>query len=64
MKHKITPWNVGVGWILILALLLPMSVVATSYHTISIDGNNTDWDTDESFAASSSSTAYFTWDAD
>jgi len=64
MKHKITPWNVGVGWILILALLLPMSVVATSYNTISIDGNITGWATDESFAASSSSTAYFTWDAD
>jgi len=48
----------------ILFLVIFFGVVfATTYHTITIDGNN-DFDADETFSTSSSGyTAYVTWDA-
>ena len=47
---------------LTIALLLPLSAWATSYHTIAIDGTN-DFASDESVPGTSGSTWYFTWDS-
>ena len=53
-------WGVLAG----LALLAwPLSVLATAYHTITIDGTN-DFAADEDIPGTNGSTWYFTWDAD
>ena len=39
-------------------------LLATSYNTISIDGSNSGWASDETFSdISAADNAYFTWDA-
>ncbi len=56
--------------ILATAFLFPLSIYATTYHTIAIDGSNSGWNTDETFDNISHDGntdprhAYFTWDAD
>ncbi|MDD5486852.1 MAG: T9SS type A sorting domain-containing protein [Dehalococcoidales bacterium] len=49
---------------LFLIALLPVFLLATTFHTISIDGNNDFTTNDEEFSTSSSPnyTAYITWD--
>lgn len=43
---------------------LVSGVGATSNHSITIDGINNGWTSDESFSCESADNAYFTWDAD
>ncbi len=50
--------------LLTIQLLLTASIIAGTYNTIPIDGNNTGWATDEQFTnCSAADNAYFTWDA-
>ena len=47
--------------LIMLAMILP--VYSTSYHTISVDGNNNGWTSDETFTdCSNADNAYLTWD--
>lgn len=50
--------GLGLFW-----LAVPLAVLATAYHTITIEGTNSGWTTDETFIASSADNAYFTWDS-
>ncbi len=56
--------------LLFLQIVLTVVLLATSNHTITIDGNNNEWDADETFTnishdgSSDTRNAYFTWDAD
>ncbi len=59
MQHYFTKQKF---WVTLFTLLWAGTLMATSFNTITIDGTN-DFDADEDVAGTSSSTWYFTWDA-
>lgn len=51
--------------LIFIQIILTTALFSTSLHTIPIDGNNSDWDPDETFTnCSAADNAYFTWDED
>jgi len=57
-----TYWLTLLTALLMLALMVS-TAVATTYHSITIDGNLTDWQPDEMMEADGPYTLYLTWDA-
>ncbi|MBT3681415.1 MAG: hypothetical protein HN995_00160, partial [Candidatus Marinimicrobia bacterium] len=47
-----------------LAIFVPIIALCTTYNTISVNGSNSDWESDEDLVTTSVGyTDYFTWDA-